>query len=49
VPTRRAVLFVTVTTALCLALLALGRRAWVTVGEIEQALAEADAELALRD
>jgi hypothetical protein len=35
--------------ALGLAFVALGRRAWVAVGEIEQALAEADAELAHRD
>jgi hypothetical protein len=35
--------------ALGLVLVALGRRAWVAVGEIEQALAEADAELAHRD
>jgi len=35
--------------ALGLVLVALGRRAWVVVGEIEQALAEADAELADRD
>jgi hypothetical protein len=35
--------------ALGLVLVTLGRRAWVAVGEIEQALAEADAELAHRD
>lgn len=35
--------------ALGLALVALGRRAWVAVGEIEQALADADHELAHRD
>jgi hypothetical protein len=32
-----------------LVLAALGRRMWVTVGEIEQTLAEADRELAERD
>ena len=35
--------------ALGLVLVALSRRMWVAVGEIEQALAEADAELARRD
>lgn len=35
--------------ALGLVLITLGHRAWVAVGEIEQALAEADAELAHRD
>ena len=35
--------------ALGLVLIALGRRAWVAVGEIEQTLAEADRELAQRD
>jgi hypothetical protein len=37
------------TAVLGLVLVALGRRAWVAVGEIEQALAEADVELAHRD
>jgi hypothetical protein len=45
----RPALLAVLAAALGLVLVALGRRAWATVGEIEQALAEADAELTHRD
>ena len=37
------------TAALAVVLARLGRRAWITLGEIEQTLADADTELAHRD